>query len=364
MVAEPKHSDNPSHTNMKLYAVIAAVLVVIALLSMLLVPRGKGIQYCNSVISQQGRYGCISNLAADTHNASLCGFLNGSAMDQCYVSIAVNSTDPRICNKIVSSNVSSECFYFFANYTRNLTMCGDIKNTALRNSCAYGITLKKGDLSGCGAIDNITESAECYNTIYLDKALETKNISFCSEIGAENSSAQLLNVLQYSNISRYGNLSDEIGQLMQYAAYSNATFGTGDFCYASIAYETSNSAYCSYLKAQNISNACTTFIKYENYATGNFYTGNNDTLNYTKLMNSCQGQVNYQSCVDTYRYLDAITYKNASMCGTIITPSISYNCYFGIAQEYNSTKYCSFITNSTLNSDCVMSIEGLFTNST
>ena len=50
------------------------------------------------------------------------------------------------------------------------------------------------------------------------------------------------------------------------------------------------------------------------------------------------------------------------MCESIPSNYSAIACFYYLAEKYNSSTYCSYITNSTLNGACVGDVEGLYPN--
>lgn len=336
--------------------VAVVLLVVIAALSVLLSPRGTGASSCNSIF-QQDKDNCIEAIAANTNNVSMCSTLQPPYSDQCYLTIAENKSDTQLCGSISSQDMADQCYMAIANSTGNAQVCDYINGTG-GDACRYTIALKTNSSATCGTITNSTEGLACNTTLQFNRALSSGNFSRCSYITTNNDSALTYLVLADSKVNKDVGLLLNVSQLVEYSAFFNLTLGTRDICYTSGAYLTANGAYCGEVQNATVARSCQILA---GERSSNMTAVNSTPANFTALLDQCNGQSNVSECKDGVYYLQAISTKNVTPCNNI-PQSQSYQCYFSIAQEYNSTKYCGYIQNATLNNDCLLAIEGVFAN--
>ena len=350
---------------LRLYAVGVVALVVLAIISVLLIPSsGSGVvARCNSLLLQQDRYGCVESAAITASNGTMCGTLTGSYRDSCYLSVAMNTTNLAFCGRINSTNASNECYMYFANYTDNPSVCEEIGG-ALGSECAYHIAVATNSTGDCSFVNGTRGRLDCNATVDFDNAVRYDNSSYCAGIYSNNDTATSEGILQNSSAGRYPDLSLNITQmLLEITAYHNQTMGARDLCYTSLAYKSHNSTYCSGILNASLNSLCSS--ETAGSASGK-NASTNSTLNMTALLNSCNGQANATVCRYTYMYLNAEMTGNVMMCKNIPSnySSLSFQCFYNLAEKYNSTSYCGYITNSTLNSACVGVVEGLYPAST
>ncbi len=345
---------------LRLYAAGALVLAVLAAISVLLIPSSSSaVSRCNSLLFQQDRYECIESAAVSTHNSTMCGSLYGAYADSCYMSIALNTTNPQLCGKINSTAVSDECYIYVANYTSNPSLCSKVGG-ALGSECAYHMAVDTNDTQACALVNGTAGQLECRSTIYFNNAIGHGSASSCASIYTNNDTTSSEGILQNSSIGRYAGLSFNITKILEFAVFQNQTVGARDICYTGLAYESHNSTYCKFIQNSNLTSVCT-----EGSAIHASYgsMGSNSTLNMTALLNSCNGQPDAAECRYSYMSLDALETGNVTICKNI--PSgYSSTCWYYLAEKYNSTSYCSYISNTTLNTACVGDIEGLYPTST
>ena len=342
---------------LRLYAVGAIVLIALAVVSVLLVPSSYSsvTSRCNSLLIQQDRYRCIESAAVSTRNSTMCAALVGAYQDSCYLNIATNTTNPALCGKISSANVSDECYIYMANQTDNPSMCSAVGGT-LGSECEYHIATSTNNTADCSLVQGPQGQLDCNATVDFDNAIRYRNATLCSEIYTNNDTVTTEGILQNSSVSGYPGLSFNITQTLEYSVFYNQSVGARDLCYTSLAYESHNSTYCNEVQNQDLSLTCS------NQAGKSTLSNNitsNSTFNLTALLNSCNGQTDVAGCRDSYMSIDALLTGNVTICKRLPL-NYSSTCFYQLAEKYNSTSYCSYITNSTLNQYCVGNIEGLY----
>lgn len=334
------------------YIIILIVLVVLAVLSTLIVNFAKP-QSCSSIFQQQD-YSCLQQEAYATSNAQLCSSLPSYYSNQCYLSIGENTKNESVCNMASDANVFSQCTIFVANATMNAGLCNNLEQGQIA-ACVDQIALEELMPNLCRRLADGNSRSLCLNAVYFNSAVSRLNASYCRAMSANgNLSATFasLDLAAASGKYNYVNITD----LLDYAAFSNVSVGPRDACYISLAYFSLNSSYCNYVSNQT-SSLC-------NLGATHFDTlSQNKTkvVNYTAFMNSCSQTETFAECNNTIGYMTALADRNVTKCGELPT-SYAYQCYYGLAQEYNTTSYCSYIKNATLNNECVLSISSGYLN--
>lgn len=364
--AESKKVQNPKKENddkLKLYAGGVLVLVVLAVASLFWAPSSKGtiVSKCNSLVFQQDRYGCIESMAISTHNSTMCGNLLGPYQNSCYLSIATNTTNSSLCGKISSTNISNECYMRLANYTDNTGLCSGIQGP-MGSQCAYDIAVKTGNVGDCSLVQGENGSNYCNYTVYFDSAIKYQNASYCARISLNNGSIASDGILGNSSVSKYPGLAFNITQILEFAVFYNQSLGARDLCYTSMAFMYQNKSYCSDVQNSDLNSACTSRVGSIGLKNGANITSNS-TANMTALINSCAGQPDAATCRYTYMSIEALDTGNISICKSIPS-NYSSTCFYYLAVKYNSSTYCSYIKNSTINSACIGDVEGLYPTST
>ncbi len=352
------HDDN--WRRIRLYAIIIAALAVLAALTTLAVPRGNSAgDRCSSIV-QQNKYSCMESIAVATGNSTICGSLPGYYSDSCYTAVAENSSNASLCGKIASRNLSNECLLAIAQNTNSTGTCMMMGGQS-RESCIYQIALGSMDVASCRLLNDSGQQANCSAAVYMDKALAHANASLCDAIPLNGSDNMTYNMLGNSDMSSYGNLFLNMSQFIEYAMYSNESVGPRDACYLSIAFESGNSVYCGYAQDPALGYLCKSLITRNVSLQQNLVNSSvaNSIVNYTALSKAvCAGG---GQCAYETDYIKALLSDNVSACASIPTQQ-SYQCYFAFAEKYNDTSYCSYIKNSTINSDCVLTVSGYFGN--
>lgn len=334
------------------YILIAIVLVALAFLSTFIVDFVAKPGVCSSAYQQQN-YNCIEQLAYATSNAQICSSLPSSYANQCYLSISENTKNESVCQRASDVNVSSECTMFIANATMDPGLCGNLQQDDMAE-CIDRIALEEGQPGLCTRLASENSSSLCLNAVYFNDAISNLNGSYCRLMTENNSMDTTFASLELAAESAKYNYVN-ITQVLDYAALANVSIGARDACYLSLAYVSGDKSYCAYA-----SNATSTLCGTVAADFGTTSTANTtEAVNYTALMNSCTQAESYTQCNDTIGYMIAVGEKNLTKCGKLST-NYAYQCYYGLAQEFNNTSYCSYIKNYTLNNECVLSISSSY----
>ena len=338
---------------------LAGALVLLAAVSFLFIPRGTGVKACNSTLVLQNRYSCIESLAISEGNGTMCSLLQEPYADNCYQTIAMNTSNAVMCGYISSNGTAAACYSYIGESRDNASICGQIRgNATSAGACIYHVAAVTEDAGLCSIISGHNKALSCYSTVYLEKAVYSSNLTACAYIASNNDTNITEYALQNANLSRFPGVDANITTYLEKTAFLNATLGARDACYMSLAFSTGNSIYCGYTQGRNLSASCRLAFSQKSKANTNAIS----TANFTALLGMCSGQSNQTQCTDGVLYLEAVETRNVSICGKLSQADTygHYQCYYAMAKEYNNTRYCSYITNSTLNSDCVLAVEGAF----
>lgn len=338
---------------LKLYLAATLLLVALGVISLAIVPRGTPLQVCQG--SWIGKDQCIERLALDSSNASVCGYLSPSEADGCRYAIALNESNPALCNSINGSYLRSGCIYYFATSTSSYRLCGEL-NASEANSCIYSLALSGMNSTACGRITNASKSLLCNSTIDFDRAISAPSASYCGALPNGNASftSVLYNNANYKSNETFGSF---LGELINYASFTNLSIGARDFCYIAVAALTKNaSETCTKISNATVNRICTI------EATG--VSNITATLNYTALYSQCYSETyDQQQCNDSVGYIHATNTRNVSLCRGL-SLNYSYQCYATIAQLTNSSADCNLIGNSTVRLGCMLDLEKNLTNVT
>ncbi len=333
------------------YAAIAIMLVLLALISQALVRSPSAWEACGNANTQQS-YSCLQQLAYSASNASVCARLPGQYASQCYFAVGEKTRNATICRMAYDSNDTAGCIAFVANATKDPRLCSSIGAGSVAG-CVDPLAVASMNMSACGLIPEQSQRSLCLAAVGINSAVNGLNQSYCSRIQSNSNTSQTLAALDLVSLSN--RLYSNFTQVFGYVAISNATFGARDMCYVSLAYATSNRSYCA-LVSGNVSGLC-------NFTAAHFKVSYNTTsaTNYTAFLNLCYQQGGGSGCNSTAQYLKAVSARNMSDC-TGLSSAYSWQCYYTLAQLYNNTKYCSYISNATFNNQCISAIRTGYNN--
>ncbi len=337
---------NLKNERMRLYIAIAVILVAIALASTTLVGLSKP-GTCSSIFPSQN-YNCINQAAYSTSNLSMCSTLPAQYSSQCYIAIAENTKNDTACGLASDRNASDECVSFIANATANPGLCTGL-SPSMTQSCIERIEVSTGTANACYTLPNNTGRISCVSAVYLAQAIIHRDKNYCARVPSNNNTNITLSAFGMLGFSP-GAAYSGVGQVLSIASIANITFGVRDGCYASLAYVSSNPSYCDFA-SNSTRSVCKLAASHFSSVSYNATAG----LNFTEFMNLCQQQADPALCNSTVYYFKAVSARNTSTC-TVLPVPYSYQCYYTLAQIYNSTSYCGYITNATLNSQCVVAV--------
>ncbi|MEM0094434.1 MAG: hypothetical protein QXF41_00355 [Candidatus Micrarchaeaceae archaeon] len=346
MREKPLVEEEKARSKMKLYISLVIIAILIALLSFLAVPRGTPLQRCLGIISLQNRYSCIMALSLSSGNASLCTYLPRSYEAECYYGLAINSSSSLLCYKAynISSTLGSSCFEKVANSTGDYAICGALTG-AERDSCISNVAIKNGNATLCSMLYNSTNGEICESAIYLGRAQETLNASFCTNVANTTDPSVIDSIFLKDKYASSFVSNASLAALKNYASISTFGISARDMCVTYVAVMLKNTSVCNTIspdEARQLCNSLVTIPKPSNVSLSNAF---NSTI-CTKL------GLNSEQCNLLSGLISAVASKNVTACGNL-PPVTSYECYTAFAVQYKNTSYCGFIKNATANSACI-----------
>ncbi len=326
----------------------------------------SGISECNSIALLQSRYTCLYHLAYSTKNASVCSFMQGESSVSCYTGIASLTSNPLACRGIENQTLRYQCISGSSASPLSLKSCM-ILNGSERSSCTASLAITQDNLSLCSKTGNGLYEKECESAIYLGMAAFSKDVNYCNNISNTTNQSEVLRIISLSEeIPKYSNLSvfsSSLTPISYIESGSGQQYSARDLCYFSVSEITDNQSSCNSINTPSLYNLCVTYSYNSSIYNSHYlnesknYSSSNMTIsNLLSLLCSKYNATNSQSCNYLVQVSSAVVERNASICGSINSTLASYQCYASLAQEYNDSQYCGYITNSTLNQACVGNI--------
>ncbi len=333
------------------YASAVIFLALIALVANILTSYSSQLQRCQSNSVAADRYSCLSTLALQTRNTSICGTLPGSNASNCYLNIAESSLNAHICNSVNNSAKRSSCIAYVATNTGSYAECSGIQEPYL-SDCAFAAATKSDNASLCGSLSSPINSSECYSIAYTRTALAKNISSYCAYVSTVNTSQNSIEVNYVMQNAGNGPDSSNALTLLYFSAPGlRASYSARDYCYLNLALSKENSSLCSDISNVNFQNLCSQRVS--SLSAGRNVTGlTNQTLNYTQMLQACSGVSQYQTlCTNSVLLLEATKTLNASICAQL-SQNVSNTCYSDIADTEKNVSLCSRISNSTAQQIC------------
>lgn len=328
---------------LKLYFGLTIVLLVIAFLSFLIVPRGSSARSCNSLILTSSRYDCLTALALSQENASVCAYESGAYADSCYIQVAEKSGNSGTCNSIQNASVLGLCVSTLAVANNDSSACR-LAGEPLASSCEEKIALRLNNQSICSSISNSSLSIACGSIINTRLALLARNAGYCTnvtDLTDKNITGMIIQNLTAGS---------EMGGNAQYKALEstiyllpNVTYTARDYCYTALAAQLTNSALCANVSAGEATNVCE--LQSGAYA--------NTTENFTSALAACSYAGTFsKQCVQSVTLAEAVRTRNVTLCSQLQN-GLDASCFSLLASTYMNATYCSYISNATAESSCV-----------
>jgi hypothetical protein len=156
---------------------VAIIMLILAILVSISGSSGKSpLEQCESIILAQPRYGCITNIANSTGNATMCTYINDQqARDSCIYEVAMKDSNMSLCSQInLTDSLRNACLYNIALQSHSAKGCMALQ-APYNSSCLYSYANETGfsNESICKLIANSTASQNCSYMHYYKAA-------FCS----------------------------------------------------------------------------------------------------------------------------------------------------------------------------------------
>jgi hypothetical protein len=293
--------------------VLVLIIVGLAVISSFYIDLHKG---CSGVLYATQRNNCFERYAVSTGNTSMCYEITGTQMQNlCLEDVAVSTRNASICNSINNQSTLYSCASNLSISTGNESVCNSLNAQQYKSECLYSFaSLRKfASASYCNGISNHTLNGYCSNASTYTLAMSTGNASYCSNMS--------------SNVST-GMPATEL--LSIYASNSSAT----NYALDNILLNASDSEICYYSLA----------IKYDNPSLCAYIPGT--------ISAACAIQANSTSVQRAKLSVNAVI-SNCTAAGVYGGELTTDSCYVGFAVLYHNATYCSPITNSSVQKNCI-----------
>ncbi|MBD3387450.1 MAG: hypothetical protein GF414_00755 [Candidatus Altiarchaeales archaeon] len=122
---------------------------------------------------------CFSTLAIDSDNSILCDKVQDlTVADDCFLTIGINLKNSRLCDKIRDSIKADECYRTISIYLKNPILCDKIQDLTVADDCYVELAPLLKHPVYCDRIQNNELVDDCYGKV----GFLTENISLCEKI--------------------------------------------------------------------------------------------------------------------------------------------------------------------------------------
>ncbi len=337
---------------LRLMAVVTAVIVGLALLSVALSSGGSPLQRCKGVLVAGGKEQCYYQLAVSSGNATLCGNLTLSYSESCYLSIAESHDNASMCPLTGNQSGAALCTSYVANATGRYGLCYSLNGT-YRDSCLSTIAMDSHNASLCSGIGNNANRTICSSSIAFADALRLKNKDYCGSVTSTTNTGIMDGVLQGSTALDYGRVSSNLSTYIMMLAFMNNTgISPRDLCYLSYASQFGNQSACTGISNSTMQQSCAIIAAPPSNSTSS------GTENYTVMLNYCRNTTitgtnlsAQNNCAELVMISKAVVTRNSTICSSL-NASGAEQCYVSLASQYSNTTYCTYLSNALVRNAC------------
>jgi hypothetical protein len=338
-------AESIEHNKHVLYIALTAIILLLALLSVVFGNHGTQLQRCEGVIVGQQKATCLNALAGMTKNASICGQIAYAQLhDSCITGIAESVSNVMLCGQDSSAGYRTACILSISNSTHDAEDCA-LVGAPYNSTCVYDVESSLGfpSAQGCTPIENATLRHECTYLYDYGYAAASGNAGYCAALPYARNMTLLSAMLTGTNTSS--------SQLMELSVI-NAT--PQNYCYYRLAVQTHNSNLCNDTSGF-INQLC-------EKALSGVVAPPNATANMTNVTACLKVPSDLRvACEYGMLSAEATSSKNISKCMQIAnitgSPLYQYSCITTFATHYDEQSYCSYISNSMVEQECVISVE-------
>lgn len=266
--------------------------------------------------------GCVDS--QDVSNNAYCEEIshNLSDKEQCLLNFAIEQQDEFLCDSILSLGDKDYCYLNIALKKQESDVCMNIVETYMEDKCYFELA-KIINVSLCNNIKDIEEKEFCFVYIYIELAVEEKDIGYCDKI---------------THINAVDNCFSEMAVVLQDYSLCEKKVSEKNrmYCYSIFAESMNDYILCGNITDIAYKNKC-----YINIASA---TKNISLCEYVIFQNDV---INTEFCY----FLVAVDNLNVDLCD-IVEPSQKDYCIYRIATETNNGLLCKDIIDIELQDLC------------
>ncbi|EET90476.1 MAG: hypothetical protein LVQ97_02915 [Candidatus Micrarchaeales archaeon] len=269
---------------------------------------------CDGFAANSTRYQCITNLAEQTGNLSMCSALPSQLGGSCISYIAYSTGNYSICKGITDPQQEQDCIYRFVGTYNTSLICSALSNATLGSNCYYLYASRSNfdNLTECSSIPESGLRLNCTDIYYFNKASDTLNASYCNALPNSGKETPL-----YLFLNDSAALSNTSSININPFAYSLYNITDRSYCYYSLEKKTNNTALCAYVQG-DLAYDCAVNSSINLYG-----------MNLSRAEAICASAPSYvgSDCVDGLLISAAVKYHNTTYCGYITNSSMKSLCY-------------------------------------
>jgi len=269
---------------------------------------------CDGFAANSTRYQCITNLAEQTGNLSMCSALPSQLGGGCISYIAYSTGNYSTCKGIADPQQEQGCVYRFVGTYNNSLICSALSNATLSSNCyyLYAGRSKFDNLTECSSISASGLRLNCTDIYYFNKASDTLNASYCGELPNSGNETPI-----YLFLNGSASLSNSSSINVNPFAYSLYNITDRSYCYYSLEKRTNDTGLCAYVQG-DLAYYCAVNNSINLYG-----------MNLSRATAICASASAYvgSDCVDGLLISAAVKYHNTAYCGYITNSSMKGLCY-------------------------------------
>ncbi len=316
---------------------------------------------CSYLDTSQGTDQCLYSIAINTSNSSTClGINNQESRSTCVYTVASKTGAYTACYKLNGTNASYEyqCLSNMASELHDPSICSGIGSTYSHSVCMSAAELRyvyaTSNATACMSVSNST-NPETVNSIATYSGIYSYGTS-------SNAGSNTIINSNFETPLSYVQFLSNVTYSARDLCYLYVSYKLGKPEYCNYIVNQTLSGLCSDFIQSAPGNSTASLgtsgiTTVSENSLGSSIIPNLTGLNYSQISAGlCENAtVSVPGCATIITIFKAIGTKNVSVCRTLQSQA-QYTCFAAMAQAYVNSSYCTYINNASLNSACLQNI--------
>jgi len=137
----------------------------------------RNLKICEMIVGLSGKNHCIASvndllmqeISANDFGVKECNILSGRFKDDCLLEVAIKSLDNSICKNITYYDTKKECIINISLISKDPFVCDDLGSHDSRGQCKLEIAIATKDIQICEMISNQFSRVDCITNVAIAK---------------------------------------------------------------------------------------------------------------------------------------------------------------------------------------------------